>query len=50
MATACWAFIVAKTHPLEAAPLLVFRPLRRSNMEKLSTDYQQAAKLCRTMG
>jgi hypothetical protein len=31
MATACWAFIVAKTTRLEPAPLLVFRPLRGAN-------------------
>ncbi|WP_280154620.1 hypothetical protein [Piscinibacter sp. XHJ-5] len=33
MATACWAFIVAKSTPLETAPLLDFFPLRASNKE-----------------
>src|SRR5690349_8665085 len=41
MATACWAFIVAKRASREAAPLLVFRPLRRSNIRTLYTAYQQ---------
>jgi hypothetical protein len=31
MATACWAFIVAKSTPLETAPLLDFKPLRGAN-------------------
>jgi hypothetical protein len=31
MATACWAFIVAKSTPPEAAPLLDFKPLRSAN-------------------
>jgi len=33
MATACWDFIVAKTIPPEAAPVLVFGPLRVANKE-----------------
>jgi hypothetical protein len=37
MATACWAFIVAKSPPLETAPLLDFLPLRVANSKK----YQQ---------
>jgi hypothetical protein len=31
MATACWAFIVAKSPSLETAPLLDFTPLRVTN-------------------
>jgi len=31
LATACWAFIVAKSPPLETAPLLDFLPLRVTN-------------------
>jgi hypothetical protein len=41
LATACWAFIVAKSAGLEAAPLLVFRPLQAANRELISTGYQQ---------
>jgi hypothetical protein len=33
MATACWAFIVAKSTLPEAAPLLDFPSLQRANME-----------------
>jgi hypothetical protein len=33
MATACWAFIVAKSTLLETAPLLDFFPLRATNIE-----------------
>jgi hypothetical protein len=33
MATACWDFIVAKSTPLETAPLLDFSPLRVTNMK-----------------
>jgi hypothetical protein len=42
MATACWAFIVAKSTRLEPAPLLVFRPLQATNSKKISTACQQA--------
>jgi hypothetical protein len=35
MATACWAFIVAKSPPLETAPLLDFWPLRTANTESV---------------
>jgi hypothetical protein len=31
LATACWAFIVAKSIPLEAAPMLDFKPLQAAN-------------------
>jgi hypothetical protein len=31
MATACWGFIVAKSTPLETAPLLDFLPLQVTN-------------------
>jgi hypothetical protein len=31
MATACWAFIVAKSTPLETAPILDLMPLRGTN-------------------
>jgi hypothetical protein len=37
LATACWAFIVAKRPRLETAPLLDFTPLHAANM----TTYQQ---------
>jgi hypothetical protein len=37
LATACWAFIVAKTPALETAPLLDFMPLQPAN----SKSYQQ---------
>jgi hypothetical protein len=37
LATACWAFIVAKTPALETAPLLDFMPLQPAN----SRSYQQ---------
>jgi hypothetical protein len=40
MATACWAFIVAKRPALETAPLLDFSPLQAANMKiinRLST-------------
>jgi hypothetical protein len=33
MATACWAFIVAKSTPLETAPLLDFSSLQATNIE-----------------
>jgi hypothetical protein len=33
MATACWAFIVAKRPSREAAPVLVFRSLQAANKE-----------------
>jgi hypothetical protein len=33
MATACWDFIVAKSTPLETAPLLDFSPLQVTNMK-----------------
>ena len=33
LATACWAFIVAKTSWPKPAPLLVYRPLLGSNMK-----------------
>jgi hypothetical protein len=33
MATACWAFIVAKSTLPEAAPLLDFPSLQRANMK-----------------
>jgi hypothetical protein len=33
MATACWAFIVAKSTPLETAPLLDFLSLQCANTE-----------------
>jgi hypothetical protein len=33
LATACWAFIVAKRPWLETAPLLDFTPLHGANME-----------------
>jgi hypothetical protein len=33
MATACWAFIVAKSTPREAAPILDLRPLQVTNNE-----------------
>jgi hypothetical protein len=33
MATACWAFIVAKSTPRKTAPMLDFEPLQRTNME-----------------
>ena len=38
LATACWAFIVVKRIGLEAAPVLVFRPLQRANMESFQQD------------
>jgi hypothetical protein len=37
LATACWAFIVAKRPGLQAAPLLDFTPLHAANMK----SYQQ---------
>jgi hypothetical protein len=33
MATACWAFIVAKRPPPKTAPLLDFTPLRVANIK-----------------
>jgi len=33
MATACWAFIVAKSTVLKTAPLLDFSPLQATNMK-----------------
>ena len=41
MATACWAFIVAKRIPRRAAPLLDFGSLRDANMRIQSTAYPQ---------
>jgi hypothetical protein len=38
LATACWAFIVVKRTGLEAAPVLVFRPLRAANMKSFQQD------------
>ena len=43
MATACWAFIVAKSTAPKAAPMLDFCSLQRANKENLSTYYQQSA-------
>jgi hypothetical protein len=42
MATACWDFIVAKSTPREAAPMLDFTSLRGTNME----IYQQKIHRC----
>jgi hypothetical protein len=42
MATACWAFIVAKSTLPEAAYFLVFRSLQGTNMRNSYTAYQQA--------
>jgi hypothetical protein len=33
MATACWAFIVAKSTPPETAPMLHFCPLQSANSD-----------------
>jgi len=44
LATACWAAILSKRTLREPAPMLDFRPLLRSDMELLSTAYQQIAK------
>jgi hypothetical protein len=44
LATACWAFIVAKTTGREPASLLDFRPLQRSDTRNLSTSHPQAGK------
>jgi hypothetical protein len=38
LATACWAFIVVKRTGLEAAPVLVFGPLRGTNMKSYQQD------------
>jgi hypothetical protein len=38
MATACWAFIVAKSTPLKTAPLLDFGSLRDTN-SKIHPQY-----------
>jgi hypothetical protein len=42
MATACWAFIVAKSTRRETAPLLDFSSLQRANSE----NYQQVVHKC----
>src|SRR5687767_1278661 len=42
MATACWAFIVAKSTLRKSAPMLVFRSLQGANRTQSSTGYQQA--------
>jgi hypothetical protein len=42
MATACWAFIVAKSTLRKSAPVLVFRSLQGANRSRYSTAYQQA--------
>ncbi|MCW5656436.1 MAG: hypothetical protein KIT60_01925 [Burkholderiaceae bacterium] len=42
MATACWAFIVAKSTSRKSAPMLVFRSLQGANSKQDSTAYQQA--------
>jgi hypothetical protein len=38
LATACWAFIVVKRTGLEAAPVLVSRPLQAANMKSCQQD------------
>jgi hypothetical protein len=43
MATACWAFIVAKSTPVETASLLGFCGVARLQHENSSTTYAQAA-------
>ena len=42
LATACWAFIVVKRTGLEAAPVLVFRPLQAANMESFQQDIHRS--------
>jgi len=42
MATACWAFIVAKSTPLETAPLLDFSPLRAANIKNRPQDIHKS--------
>src|ERR1700748_632068 len=42
MATACWAFIVAKSTPVETASLLGFCGVARLQHENSSTSYAQA--------
>lgn len=42
MATACWAFIVAKSTPVETASLLGFCGVARFQRENSSTSYAQA--------
>jgi hypothetical protein len=42
MATACWAFIVAKSPPVETASLLGFFDVAGRQQEFSSTGYQQA--------
>src|ERR1700761_4851937 len=42
MATACWAFIVAKSTPVETASLLGFCGVARLQHENSSTTYAQA--------
>jgi hypothetical protein len=37
MATACWAFIVAKSPSLETAPLLHFPSLRAANIKLINS-------------
>ena len=39
LATACWAFILTKRVGREPAPVLDFRPLRRTDKVFLSTGY-----------
>jgi hypothetical protein len=43
LATACWAFIVVKRTGLEAAPVLVFRPLQAANMKSCQQDIHKLA-------
>jgi hypothetical protein len=45
LATACWAFIVVKRTGLEAAPVLVFRPLRVANRESCQQDIHKLARV-----
>jgi len=42
MATACWAFIVAKSTLLETAPLLDFFSLRAANIENHPQDIHKS--------
>jgi hypothetical protein len=44
LATACWAFIVAKTSGLEVAPPPHSGSLRRTNKDDLSTYFPQPGK------
>jgi hypothetical protein len=43
LATACWAFIVIKRTGLEAAPVLVSRPLQAANMKSCQQDIHRLA-------